>query len=72
MMQKSDDHHYSSKNVATHRATSFSLSTWGSYKLGGDSIIYTNKSDGSTFCHCSTGERPPGFSIQTSMDLEES
>ena len=68
---KSDEHQYCSKTVATPRATSFTLSTRGSYKLGGDSVVYTSKSDGSAFCHCSDGERPLGFSSQTSMDSEE-
>ena len=42
-----------------------------SYKLGGDSAVYTSTSDGSGLCHYSAGERPLGFSSQTSMDSEE-
>jgi len=58
---KSDEHQYCSKNATTPGATNFTLSTWVSYKHGGDSDVYTSKSDGSTFCHCSAGERPLGF-----------
>jgi len=68
---KSDEHQYCSKNATTLGATNFNLSTWGLYKLGGDSAVYTSKSDGSAFCHCLVGERPLGFSIQTSMDSKE-
>ncbi len=67
----SDEHQYCSKNVATPGATNFTLSTRGSYKLGGDSVVYTSKSDGSTFCHSPASERPLGFSTQTSMDSKE-
>lgn len=71
-MKRHDEHQYCSKNVATPGATNFTLSIRGLYKLGGDSAVYTSKSNGSAFFHCSAGERPLGFSIQTSMDLEES
>jgi len=67
-MPKSDEQQYFSNNVATPGATSFTLSTWGSYKLGGDSVVYTSKSDGFAFCHCSASKRPLWFSSQTSMD----
>lgn len=49
---KGDEHEYCSKNAATPGATNFTLSTQGSYKLGGDSIVYTSKCDGSALCHC--------------------
>ena len=68
---QTDENHYCSKNDATLGATSFTLSTQGSYKLGGESVVYTSKSDGSVFFHFSAGERPLGFSSQTSMDSEE-
>jgi len=71
MAPTSDERQFCSKNATTHGATNFTLSTWGSYKLGGDSVVYTSKSDGSAFCHCLAGERPLGFSSQTSMDSEE-
>ena len=41
-----DENQYCSKNVATLGATNFTLSTRGSYKLGGESTICTSKSDG--------------------------
>jgi len=66
-----DEHQYCSKNVATPGATSITLSSRGSYKLGGDNVVYTSKSDGSSVCHCSTCERPLGFLSQNSMDSEE-
>ena len=66
-----DEHQYCSKNVATPGATNFILSTRGLYKIGGDSVVYTSKSDGFSCCHCSASERPLGFSSQTSMDSEE-
>jgi len=47
-----DEHHYCSKNVATPGATNFTLSIRGSYKLGGDNVVYTSKCDGSTLFHC--------------------
>ena len=59
--QKSDEHQYCSKNAATPGTASFTLSTQGSYKLGGDSVVYTSKSDGSAFFHCLVGERSLGF-----------
>ena len=49
---KSDEHQCCNKNVATRGATNFTLSTQGSYKLGGDNVVYTSKYDGSTRCHC--------------------
>lgn len=58
---KSGEHQYCSKNVATLGATNFTLSTQGSYKLGGDIVVYTSKSDGSALYHCSVGDRPLGF-----------
>ena len=62
MMPKSDEHLYCNNNAATPAATSFTLSTRGSYKLGGDSVVYTSKSDGSAFCHLfSLRERNVGF-----------
>ena len=66
-----DEHQYRSKNVATPEATNFTLSTRGSYTLGGDNVVYTSKSDGFAFCHGSIGQRPVGFSSYTSMELEE-
>jgi len=42
MVPKSDEHQYCSKNAATLGATNFILSTQGSYKLGDDSVVYTN------------------------------
>ena len=57
--------------IETPWATDFTLSTRGSYKLGGDNVVYTSKSDGSSVCHCSTCERPLGFLSQNSMDSEE-
>lgn len=68
---KSDEHQYSKKNVVTPGATSFTLSTRGSYKLGGSSVVYTSESDGSVFCHSSVGKRPLAFSSQSSMDSKE-
>ena len=53
MMPKSDEHQYCSKNAIAPMATNFTLSNQGLYKLGGDSAIYTSKSDGFSFCHCS-------------------
>jgi len=58
---KSDEHQYFSKNAATPRATNFTLSTRGSYKIGGNNVVYTSKRDGSSFCHCSARKRPLGF-----------
>ena len=55
---KSDEHHYCNKNSTTPGATNFTLSTRGSYKLGGDSAICTSKSEGASSCHYSSGERP--------------
>ncbi len=49
---KSDEQQYCSKNVATPGATNFTLSTRGSYKLGGDSVVYTSRCNGSTLYHC--------------------
>ena len=49
---KRDEHQYCSKNVVTPGATNFTLSTQGSYKLGGESAVYTSKCDGSALCHC--------------------
>jgi len=51
MVPKHDEHLYCSKNVATHGATNFNLLTQGSYKLGGVSVVYTIRCDGSTLCH---------------------
>jgi len=68
---KSDEHQYCSMNATTPGATSFTLSTRGSYKLGSDSAIYISKSDGSAFCHYSIGERLLGLSSHTSMYSEE-
>jgi len=48
---KSDEHQYCNNNATTPRATNFTLSTQGSYKLGGDSVVYTCSCDGSTLCH---------------------
>jgi len=41
MAQKSDEIKYCSKDATTPRATKFTSSTWGSYKLGGDNVVYT-------------------------------
>ena len=49
---KNDEPRYCNKNDATPGATMFILSTRGSYKLGGDSVVYTSRCDGSTLCHC--------------------
>ena len=35
------EHQYCNKDATTHGATNFTLSTQGSYKLGGDSAICT-------------------------------
>jgi len=56
-----DEHQYCSKNDVTPGATKFTLSTWGSYKLRGDNVVYTIKSGGSALCHCSARNRPLGF-----------
>jgi len=37
------------------------ISTWGSYKLGFDSVVCTSKSDGPAYCHYLAGERLLGF-----------
>jgi len=47
-VSKSDEHQYCGKNAATLVATSFTLSSRSSYKLGGDNVVYTSKSDGSS------------------------
>jgi len=52
MAPKSDEHQYCSILAATPGATNFTLLTRGSYKLGGDSVVYTSRCDGTTLCHC--------------------
>ena len=42
---KCDEHQYCSKDVATHGATDFTSLTRGSYKRGGDIVVYTNRCD---------------------------
>lgn len=37
------------------------LSNRGSYKLGGDIAICISKSEGPSYCHCSSSEKPQGF-----------
>lgn len=51
-MMMSDEHQYCSKNATTPGATKFTLSTRGSYKIGGDSAVYTSRCNGCTLCHC--------------------
>jgi len=50
-MLKSYQHHYCSKNATTPIATKFTLLTQGSYKLGGDSVVYTSNCDGLAHFH---------------------
>ena len=47
-----DEKKYCNKDAATPRATDFTSSTWGSYKLGGDNVVYTNRCNWSTLYHC--------------------
>jgi len=54
MATKSDEPQYYSKDVATPRVTNFTLSTQGSYKLGGDIAICTTYATIYS-CHFSTG-----------------
>jgi len=39
-MSESDEHQYCNKNVLTPRATNFTSSTQGLYKLGGDNVVH--------------------------------
>jgi len=53
MTPKSDEPQYCNKDVATPRVTNFTLSTQGSYELGGDNVIFT--ADATIYsCHFST------------------
>jgi len=45
---QTDEHQYCNENVATLGATNFTSSIRGLYKLGNDSVAYTNKCNGST------------------------
>ena len=54
MVPKSDEPQYCSKDAATPRATNFTLSTQGSYKIKGDSVICTADATAYSF-HLSNG-----------------
>jgi len=54
MTPKTEELLYCTKDVATPRATNFTSSTQGSYKLGGDSVVYIINAMVYS-CHFSTG-----------------